>query len=427
MNSLQNQNLGSQSHRRRIGITLSLSLFIFFNLLPVTAQRGPKRITSVWTATTAQGSRVHVVSDSPINDYEGYTRGGRFYVKIPLADLPSARGSLLGRGFDDVQIQRYGDGIIISFRLQPGTLARVEQAANRLEVVFTTPGSARSAVAGARETEDATRTRARRISDSDGPASSTTPNSSSRRESSERRTTGQRRQRPTSGFVAQRTTGSSPRNNSASGVYGNKPKDNGNSSASEKAAPTPAAAAKSSPTPTPVSSPSPISSPTTTPSGRSGSASPNATPNAPATPAASEPSGQPLSVATPSKAASSKDSDWRSRVHYWRVWAELNWVPLLVGVLVVVALLVPLFFWRAAKRSRGDEPELTQTKQDASETVAVASPSPTSDARQSAGAAASTTSQTQSPAASDNTSSNATPSEPVKHQGEEPEREVFEL
>jgi hypothetical protein len=426
MNSSQTQHLGSQRNWRSIGITLSLSLLVLFNLLPVAAQKGTKRITSVWTATTAEGSRVHVVSDSPINDYEGYTRGGRFYVKIPLADLPTARGSLLGRGFDDVQIQRYGDGIIISFRLQPGSSARVEQAANRLEVVFTTPGGSRSAVAGARETDDAVRTRARRISDSAGPAPSTTPNSSSRRETSERRTTGQRHERPTSGSVAQRTTGASARNNNASGTDGSKPRDNRNSSSSEKAAPPPPVAAKSSPSPTPVSSPSPIASPTTNPSGLARSASPNASPNAPATPAVSEPSGQALPVATPSKAATSKDSDWKIRAHYWQVWAELNWVPLLVGVLVAVALLVLLFFWRAAKRSRGDAPEWTPTKQAASETVAVASPSPTSDARQSASADGSATSQTQSPAAN-TTSSNATPSEPVRHQGEEPEREVFEL
>jgi hypothetical protein len=409
MNSSQTQHLGSQSNWQRISITLSLSLLVLCNLLPVAAQRGTKRITSVWTATTAEGSRVHVVSDSPINDYEGYTRGGRFYVKIPLADLPTARGSLLGRGFDDVQIQRYGDGIIISFRLQPGTSARVEQAANRLEVVFKTPGGSRSAVAGARETDDAVRTRARRISDSAGPAPSTTSNLSSRRETSERRS--KRRERPTSGYVAQRTSGASARNNNASGIDGSKPRDNRNSSSSENAPPIPRVAAKSSPSPTPVSSPSPIASPTTTPSRLSGSASPNASPSAPATPAASQPSGQPLPVATPSNAATSKD-DWKTRAHYWRVWAELNWVPLLVGVLVAVALLVLLFFWRAAKRSRGDAPESTQTKQAASETVAVASPAPPSDARQSA---------------SQNTSSSATPSEPVRQQGEDPEREVFEL
>src|SRR5467141_31727 len=126
----------SSKDRRKVAVTLSLSLLVSLSLRPAIAQlRSPKRITSVWTATTADGSRVHVLADSPVNDYEAYTRGGRFYVKIPLADLPSARGSLLGRGFDDVQIQRYGDGIILSFRLQPGTAAHVQQNFNRLEII----------------------------------------------------------------------------------------------------------------------------------------------------------------------------------------------------------------------------------------------------------------------------------------------------
>jgi hypothetical protein len=99
----------------------------------------------------------------------------------------------------------------------------------------------------------------------------------------------------------------------------------------------------------------------------------------------------------------------------------------MVGVLIALALLVVLFFWRAAKRSRGDAADWAEPTQAPSETVAVASPSPNSEAAQSVSAAPIAAGQTQAPAAGHTNSSNATPSEEVKHQGEEPEREVFEL
>ena len=117
MNSTNLKNRKPRSDSRRAVIALTLSLPISLALMPAAAQSRTKHITSIWTATAADGARVHVISDSPVSDYEAYKRADRFYVKIPKADLPTARGSLLGRGFDDVQIQRYGDGIILSFHL----------------------------------------------------------------------------------------------------------------------------------------------------------------------------------------------------------------------------------------------------------------------------------------------------------------------
>ena len=160
-----------RSEWRRRAVVIVFALMVSLGLMPAVAQQqSPKRITSVWTTTTAEGSYVTVDSDSPLNDYEAYKRGDRFYVKIPLADLPSARGSLLGRGFDDVQIQRYGDGIILSFRLQPGTTAHVDQKLNRLDVIFSTPGRFQKVGATSVSRDDiGNRTRARRIEDSAGP------------------------------------------------------------------------------------------------------------------------------------------------------------------------------------------------------------------------------------------------------------------
>jgi hypothetical protein len=74
-----------------------------------------------------------------LNDYEAFRRGDRFYVKIPLADLSSSLPHLRADGFDDVQVQKVGDSVVISFKLQPGASARVDQRSNRLDVIFSSP------------------------------------------------------------------------------------------------------------------------------------------------------------------------------------------------------------------------------------------------------------------------------------------------
>src|SRR5437016_5767020 len=66
--------------------------------------------------------------------------GDRFYVKIPRSEVPRAE-TVRGRGFADVKAQRTGDSTVVSFRLQPGATAHVEQRGNKLEVVFTVPGA----------------------------------------------------------------------------------------------------------------------------------------------------------------------------------------------------------------------------------------------------------------------------------------------
>ncbi|MGH9971629.1 MAG: HEAT repeat domain-containing protein [Pyrinomonadaceae bacterium] len=103
-----------------------------------------KRVESVRVGSTTEGSRVVVVSDSALNDYEAYKRGDRFYVKLPAANLASAQSGFRGTGFEDAQVQKVADGVILSFRLQPGTTARVDQRLNKLDVVFSTSGIGRS-------------------------------------------------------------------------------------------------------------------------------------------------------------------------------------------------------------------------------------------------------------------------------------------
>jgi hypothetical protein len=98
--------------------------------------RTHRRVTSVRLGESAEGARVTVVADSALSDYEAFRHGDRFYVKIPFASFTTAQPHFRGDGFDDIQIQTVGDGVVISFKLQPGATARVEQQSKRLQVIF---------------------------------------------------------------------------------------------------------------------------------------------------------------------------------------------------------------------------------------------------------------------------------------------------
>jgi hypothetical protein len=125
----------------RCGIALFVFLFsIWIALTPGAAQsKNSKRITSLRIGEASEGSRVTVVSDAALNDYEAFRRGDRFYVRIPLAYFGAGQPGFRGDGFEDVQVQKIGDSVVISFKLQPGATARVDQRSNRLDVIFSAP------------------------------------------------------------------------------------------------------------------------------------------------------------------------------------------------------------------------------------------------------------------------------------------------
>jgi hypothetical protein len=129
--------------RCRCGVALLVFVIsIWFALTPGAAQsKSQKRITSLQVGVISEGSRVTVVSDSALNDYEAFRRGDRFYVRIPLAEFSAGQPHFRGDGFDDVQVQKVGDSVVVSFKLQPGATARVDQRSNRLEVIFSAPNS----------------------------------------------------------------------------------------------------------------------------------------------------------------------------------------------------------------------------------------------------------------------------------------------
>jgi hypothetical protein len=459
MNSTNLQNRKPQNDSRRAVITLSLLLLISLVLMPAAAQSRTKHITSIWTSTGSDGARVHVISDSTVSDYEAYKRGDRFYVKIPSAELPTARGSLLGRGFDDVQIQRYGDGIILSFHLQPGTTARVEQNLNRLEIVFATLAGHQNSSALKGSSEAINRTRARRIADIAGPAPSSTKVAKSSRQPAIRRDLMAESQ------PRKTTTGRTTNSSGAKAIAGNSPQRGGTPTSTPKSSKSPAkspseprpvqgtsagrgasappektsVAKKITPSPspspsvspTPKASPSPLAtpspaasaSPTAPASGSYTSASPESAPASVATP-------EPTPSASPSPAPAAGSIDWAAKVHYWKVWAELNWLPLLIGGFVGLALLVSMISWRGRKRRRAAA-DKTGAKPKAGPTVSVAtreSGQPTETgaaAESSAPPQVSTLPQTR-PASPANSSASL-PGRQPKDGGEDQEREVFEI
>jgi hypothetical protein len=122
-----------------------IALFSFVCLLtiavtPVSAQSpNQKRITTMQLGTSAEGSRVTIVSDADLSDYEAFRRRDRFYVRMPLAEVVAVLPHLRGDGFEDMQVQKIGNSVVASFKLQPGANARVDQHSNKLDVIFSAP------------------------------------------------------------------------------------------------------------------------------------------------------------------------------------------------------------------------------------------------------------------------------------------------
>src|SRR2546421_1699606 len=103
----------------------------------------PKHVFIGRGSDTARGSRMTVTADNPLNDYKAYQSGDRFFVELPNANADTVARST-GRGFSDMQVQRRGKSVVLSYRIQPGAKPRVEQRFNRLDVVFDAPGGAQA-------------------------------------------------------------------------------------------------------------------------------------------------------------------------------------------------------------------------------------------------------------------------------------------
>jgi hypothetical protein len=100
------------------------------------ARRLLKRM-SLSVAESADGTRVRLTSDAPLEGVESYTDGGRFFVVVPEADAAVlAPKGFAGRGFTRVEAGQRGGDALIAFTPAPGYTPRVRASFNHLEVLF---------------------------------------------------------------------------------------------------------------------------------------------------------------------------------------------------------------------------------------------------------------------------------------------------
>jgi hypothetical protein len=311
-------------NKQRFGAALLfLACLTVFVLTSGAAQlKDQRRVTAIQLGGAAEGSRVMVVSDTPLLDYEAFRRGDRFYVKIPLADLSSPAPHFRADGFDDVQVQRVGDSLIVSFKLQPGATARVDQRGNRLDVIFSAPVRSSSARTGtAQSSGNAGR-------DSAGPMPQDVASASRDRIVAERAGSVNESQRP-----------GDPR-------WPTLPRSNANKNSNKAGNNQLTAAPTATPSPSPRSTPASILSP-----GSSTTYQPvtSTTPAASATPGANN-----------SAAGSSTSVNWRNRMDSARRWVSANRLATLLGALILLALIIYLV--AAIRRRRETDPKAKQAK-----------------------------------------------------------------
>lgn len=98
-----------------------------------------KTIMPLTSVDTPQGSLITILADAPLNDYSAYRSGDRYYVVIPESSAPAGQSGMRGRGFEDLRVQKRGNDTVLSFKLQPGANARIDQSLDRLDVILTAP------------------------------------------------------------------------------------------------------------------------------------------------------------------------------------------------------------------------------------------------------------------------------------------------
>jgi len=291
-------------------------------------------VATLHSTDSSEGSRVAITSDQSLNDYEAYRRGDRFYVKIPAADVPRAE-AVRGRGYADVKSQRTGDSTLLSFRLQPGATAHVEQRGNKLDVVVAVAGGTPS-IASNRPRD---LTRPGNI-DSRGNANAnkrSTPSTSGNKNAAGR--------------------DNSPAKASPNNTNARSKPDNTNSStgSTAKATPTPAV------TPSPKASPTAKASPT--PAQKSSIAASNSP------------------VPSPSTTAAAPHEDFwtrmKERAHYWLLLAQLNPIPVAAGTLILLLIIALLLMQR--RRAKSTRRVRSTTKSKAAATTATSEAGATKD------------------------------------------------
>jgi len=332
---------------------------------PTTGAPARRQHTATMRASDSpDGSRVALSSDQSLNDYEAYRRGDRFYVRIPQSEVPRAE-TVRGRGFADVKAQKTGDSTVVSFRLQPGATAHVEQRGNKLDVVFTVPGG-------------------RTLSASNGG-----PNSRSNAEpEANRRSASQKNAATQAGNLKGSPTASNKtsaaRNSATSSPLDAKSSKAGSNSsrASDSGASPKTSASKPNATPESlVSTATPESKPSATLES-SPRPSPTAKPSASvaqkgSTVAASSPAAQSTSTTARPDETSQVTTSLKERVRYWILFAQLNPEAVAIGLGLLLLLIALLILQRrrarGTRRVRSAKPK-SRTEKPASEAVPTVKP-----------------------------------------------------
>ncbi|MBD0372455.1 MAG: HEAT repeat domain-containing protein [Pyrinomonadaceae bacterium] len=332
-----------------------------------------KSIASVRSVDTTDGSRVTIAADVPLNDYEAYWGGDRFFVIIPNAEITyqnvqTLQASLRGQGFQDIRIERKGNDLVFSFRMRPGFRARPEQKFNRLDIILTAPP-------GVVLTPNANRNQNRNTGPVTRPGNTNTGGTSSSGGTGGNRGTGGGTYAGTSsgggtrggggGSGGGRTRGG--RSGGYSG-YGGGGGDRGGGaplniplpSDIQQATPTPGAS------PNAATSTSPTASPSTSPATGAETAQTTGSPTASISPTpeqiaqANQPPAGPV-TAPPSTSSTDTNAPAATNTGFAAAIRD-NWLPLLIGLLVLAAIGLLLASRSRADGREGREPERLQTK-----------------------------------------------------------------
>src|SRR5207302_654365 len=323
---------------------------------PNTSASAKRQHTATLRASDSpDGSSVALSSDQSLNDYEAYRRGDRFYVKIPQSEVPRAE-TVRGRGFADVKAQKAGDSTVVSFRLQPGATAHVEQRGSKLDVVFTVPGgrtlSTSNAGSNARSNVGP---EANKRSASQKNAATQTGNLKASPTASNKNSAARNPATLSPLDAKSSKTGS---NLSQAGDPGASPKTSASKPDATPEYLTSTATPESKPNTTPESSPRP--SPTAKPS-------PSVTQKG-ATAAASSPATQSTSTTVHPDETSQAATSLKERVRYWILLAQLNPIPVAIGLGLLLLLIGLLILQR--RRARGTRGVRTSKVEARSEKVA---------------------------------------------------------
>jgi HEAT repeats len=283
-------------------------------------------VATLHSSDTSEGSRVAITSDQSLNNYEAYRRGDRFYVKIPAADVSRAE-SARGRGFADVKSQRNGDSTVLSFRLEPGAGAHVEQRGNKLDVVVSVPGGTPGTAAANRPPNPP------RPATSSGDAS--------------------RHGKPKSNNSS---AGGNKSNDASSGLLANSA--SGNANENSKLSSTTSSPANSNSASSAVTAPA-----NATPDATLQSQASSNSETAPALGPQSSPIANSSGSASPATPAAARADLWtraKERGHYWLLLAQLNPIPVALGAMLLVFIIMLLLFQR--RRTRATRRIKTVTK-----------------------------------------------------------------